>query len=702
MRLYVDPRQIETADSTGTATFTLISASENRSGSHDMTGNSADYLYDMPETFTVRALFRPEFAYNVGADQTIWSWKLAATKGLRLYYQASSDKFLLSWQDGGTERTMESQMFDDGTHQEDIDQDLTIDCVIDLSSGGVTSGSALYVNRVVRDSTWSGAIDAKAENFFWLSLRSDQGSTVGNVSLNHVRIFPGLLATADQVANDFKDVRHEETYWPLDGHATGFSRCNVSHRFLSFAMERSQIDVLGRRTANVAEVLLNNHDGAFSDDQYGAFEPENNVYNGTSAEKFLQNRCPVWIEHWFGNKYETVFRGRADDTKFARQSGAKTLPTVKLQCFDPVNDIERYVVGAGTKFEDFVMCNPAAESTSLVHTLARLATQRSVANLLANSSFENATIGNSWADDANVTLARVAGGFSDYVAQASTTAGGEGFHQTVTFTGTRKLNVRERYTFKIQLWSASAFSGSIKVEERDASGVNATSSESFTLSAGEEYAWFEVAHTVTDGDSDRLRCVVALTTTGVNVFADRASLTYGASARLVVNANDGAGGVESADDAVSGTYDLVGFDVDQVVITHPWVTLEKFTSPWRKLRELAAATLGQYLGCDAAGTIKYRSRMKAGYSDPSSLETFTDKMMSVASVLEERGANSIVIRGVDIVKQDSVRKVWDAADTGSFDTKGDLLHEAVAAGASWPNESDYPSYWAKYDDEIGE
>ena len=139
-----------------------------------------------------------------------------------------------------------------------------------------------------------------------------------------------------------------------------------------------------------------------------------------------------------------------------------------------------------------------------------------------------------------------------------------------------------------------------------------------------------------------------------------------------------------------------------VNITHPWAVIEKFKSPWASLRLLATATLAQYLGADAAGTIKYRSRLETGYSDPSSLETFTDKMVTIQSVLEERGANKIIIQGVDYVKLADERKVWDAADTGSFQMVGDKLGVDVANLGVFPNTDDWPSYWAKYDDVISE
>ena len=705
VRCYIDFRQREYLDEgVGSPTYTLIGSSENRPGSHDLTGGYVRAYLDMPTTFTIRACVRPEFAYTTGSDQPVWSWaNVAATQFLRLYYQASSDKIVLEWYEGGTARTLESQQFDDGTSFDDIDQDLTIDCVVDLTTGGITTGSALYVNGTSRDTAWSGNIDAKAANYYRWTLRAHD-ATVGNYSINHVRLYDGLLAVQADITSDFKSVETEEFFWSCDGHATGHTRVNVSQHFHRFSLERSVIDVLGTRTSNDAEIQLYNRVGEFSDDQYVTFDPANDGYNGTSAQAYLHNRCRVWVEHWDSGLFETVFKGRIDDSKFARSSDPKTVSTVKLTCHDIVNEIERYVVVNGVKFENFKMCDPAAEATSLVHVLARLATQRKIKQYLSDSFFNSATPANSWAKDANVTIARAAGDWSDFLLQASTTAGGEDFYQQIDFESRRKLNAGETYTFAIYLRSASAFTGNLRLRELDSGGINATSSTAFSLTAGENFTRLEVTRTITDGDSDELRVHVEMTTTGTTLECAWASLTQSKEApkAVLVNNAEGTAGVTNADAAVAVSWDLVGFDTVAVNITHPWAVIEKFKSPWASLRLLATATLAQYLGADAAGTIKYRSRLETGYSDPSSLETFTDKMVTIQSVLEERGANKIIIQGVDYVKLADERKVWDAADTGSFQMVGDKLGVDVANLGVFPNTDDWPSYWAKYDDVISE
>ena len=92
---------------------------------------------------------------------------------------------------------------------------------------------------------------------------------------------------------------------------------------------------------------------------------------------------------------------------------------------------------------------------------------------------------------------------------------------------------------------------------------------------------------------------------------------------FILNNNDGAAGVESADDADSDSYDTIGFDVDAVNVEHPWALVPQDTPIWDHLKDLGDACGNMYLGLDECGTLKLRAKLKTGYSDPSSLETIT-------------------------------------------------------------------------------
>ena len=103
-----------------------------------------------------------------------------------------------------------------------------------------------------------------------------------------------------------------------------------------------------------------------------------------------------------------------------------------------------------------------------------------------------------------------------------------------------------------------------------------------------------------------------------------------------------------------------------------------------------------YMGMDAAGTMKYRSRLKTAYADPSSLETVTSAL-NLASSIEQRKANNIIVRGSLIIKETIEREVWNAAATGDFDTdEGGYLLDDVANLAAWPPSTEFGEYWAQY------
>ena len=876
LRAFVDFRQQEYPPlPSGDQAFSLITESENRPGSHDMTEETRiECLFDLPSYFSARIIIRPEFTYDTAFFHALFGWRIVSSvTNLVFYWSPSSDTFTLAWNDGGTERYLQTRQFDDGTSLTDIDQDMVIDAVIDLRTAQST-GSQLYWNRNLEDSNWSGTIAAKSTNFpdFTIGGFSWGDNSENTLKINSLRIWPEYLATQADIDNDYRDVKAEEVYWDLNGHGLGRTRCAVRSRFLGCSLERTVIDASGKRTANRAHLRLHNPNGEFSDDQYAAFDAENEFYNGLAAQAFLHDRCPVWIEHYLrsteiirrgdcesatapmvrdetspstnaassyarsseqayagsyswkavadgsaatfrvnvtdtetnvlhgfavgdvitmtarfyvpagsitptdaamaihdsstnttttfanttdewqevsvthtiaagsvrvlprlfqigsgshanGNAiyvddvrltavdsngddvigqqtFEPVLVGRLDDEKFKRNSPHDDEPQVLLGVLDGVEELERKVVENGISYEDYDISDPAAEATSLVHALTRLATQKTYKNYLSNSSFENAAV-TPWFAVSATSFSRVAGGlFGSYQGDLVNDASGSAdLLHSLLFTGDKQLNVGEVWTFSIYVKAAVACTCQANINESDSVGVNATSTSStLSISGGEGWQRISVSHTIIDSDSDRLQPFLRLNTVSVTLSVDAAMLTQTREALnwFVLNNNAST----AADDADSASYDTVGFDVDTVAITHPWVLLEKFASPWTHMRKLAAASLAQYLGMDAAGTLKYRSRLKTGYADPTPLETI-DSGQHFAAVLEEQAANHIIIRGAKITKFSHVAEVWRASASGHFTTSentGRLLNESVADGATWPSQTTYPEFYARYED----
>lgn len=702
-RIYLDFRQEIYPPYNSDLEYTLITSGANQPGGFNVTGGTSDYILELTDPITVRARVYPNFAYDVATDQPIWGWYIDGNNYLTLYYEASNDRYEVEWKNGGTRRILNGPTYTDNSHQAWTD----LDVVIDFAN----SQAALYIDRSAVDTSWNGAPDAKGSNFpiFYVLHRS---TDEGDYQLNHIRVFPSLEATATQVGNDYKAVKNEEIIWHFNGEGCGRTRCNVT-RFVQSVYNEKSIEgfAAGSPGANKLRVEFISTGGELADDQYAAFDPTSDAFNGLVTQKYMQNRCRLEMESWYDHDYEVVFTGRLDEDRFSRTSFSGNLQTVTVTAEDAVSDIARKYKRSGITYENKDISS-ATEADSLLHLITRLATKEDIYNFLANSSFENATIGNSWilaGTSSSKALTREAGGlFGSYEAQL---VNGDAPNyaqaiQTITFTGIKKLNVGETWTFSIYLKSTDACSYGIYIYESDSVGINDSSYEIYTLSGGEGWDLWSVSHTITDSDSDRLSCYIYVND-NVTLSMDGAMLIQNDRALnwFILNDNDGAAGVESADDADFDSYDTVGFDADVVAVTHPWVLLSQGTNVWDTLQELGDAAGAMYNGMDEAGVYKFRAKLKTGYTDPSSLETITDsEIQGVGTTLEVGQANKITVHGIKIKKYTNIVTLWNAAAAGSFAKgTGEVIAETVANGEYWPDdvvESETSEArgetWAKY------
>jgi len=697
-RVYLDSRKEIYPPYASDLTYTLVSSTPTQPGSHNLTGGNAYYMLELTDPITVRARVLPTFAYDVATDQPIWSWYNDANNYLTLLYDAGNDKYEVHWKDGGTERILESDAYTDNSHQVVTD----IDVVVDFAN----SQAALYLDRVSVDAAWSDTPDAKEQNYPLFEIRAEN-NVEGGYTINHVRVFPSLEATATQVANDYKTVTNEEIIWHFNGEGCGRTRFNIT-RFVAGIYSNKQIEdpVTAQQGANELRLQLYNKAGEFSDDQYAAFDPTADAFNGAVTQKYLQERCRIEAETWYSNSFELLFTGLIDENRFKRRTPADTdgISRVDLSAEDMISIIGRKFKRSAQSFEDKKLSD-ATEADSLIHLIARLATKDDVYNFAANSSFENATIGSSWllgGTSSSKALTREAGGlFGSYEAQlvngdAPNTAMA---NQYITFTGIKKLNVGETWTFSVWLKCVDPASDSIYLYEYDAGGANDNTSAVYTLSGGEGWVLWAVSHTITDSDSNklvistRINDDITLSMDGAMLIQNDRAINW-----FILNNNDGDSGVESADDADSDSYDTIGFDVDAVNVTHPWALVPRDTPIWDHLKDLGDACGNMYLGLDECGTMKLRAKLKTGYADPSSLETIT-AVRNLSSEIVAAQTNKLVGHGVKIKKLTNIVAMWMAEAAGNFDRatgSSKMISEEVANAAYWPDATEYGDYWAKY------
>ena len=693
-RFYVDFRQSYYPPQTDTTTYTVRNPAANTPGEFNLTGGYAQYLLDMPDEGTLSFRILPTFDYDDGSDQNLFSWYISATIRFRVYYRAADDKYVVTWQDGGTERELASAAYVDNPTLQTW-TDLAVVWDISAQTG------ELYINGSSVDDSWDVAPDAKTSSLPTCEIRAEN-TTVGAYEINHARFFSGTEATDADVANDFRDIEEEETFWFFEDVAIGETRTNITRHVASYNYQgEAEKPEDASIAANKLTLQLWSEAGEFADDQNAAWDPANDIFNGESTQKYMQSRCPVWAEHWYAGDFEPFFVGRVDEKLFKRRTPIGGISGVKISCDDFAREMATATARKAKSYEDKKLSD-ATTANSLVHLITREASQRVVFNFASNSSFENATIGDSWAvAGAAATFDRVDPGagerlFGTYQGDLVRNGTNCSVTQTILFTGDKKLNVGEAYTFSVYLKSAAACGDVITIFEDDSIATNDNTPAAWTRAGGEGWTRFDVTHTITDPDSDRLRIVVDLDDE-VTLSFDGAMLVYGTTAYnwFVLNDNDGDAGVEAADDADSDAYDQIGFDVDAVNIVHPFAILEEGANPWKVAQEIADGTVASYMGIGKTGALRFRSPFKTGFSDPTPLLTITD-VQDIQTHPDDSTANTLIIEGVTITKGTAGDEIWNGITAG-FSNGNDYLLVPIANGDYWPDRATYPGgYWAKY------
>lgn len=696
-RVYLDFRQYAYPPVlAGSAlTYTLVTSAANQPGSHNLTGGVADYLLEMPSVFTVFVRAQAQFTVAVAADQTLLSWYATASHYCWLGYTAAADQIQLRYDHGSAVAAVLVSTTYTAT---ELSGWKNIACAVKLDVAS-TTGSYLYIDQVVHDAAWSATIEAATYVRPVLGLLHNATSVASGWDVNQVRLFSGIIASATDVANIFKDRKEEEVVWNFNGEGCGRTRCNVTRWVTSTELQRSiEEPTNGSQGANKWNASIKSPLGQFADDQYAAFDPTLDQFNGLT-EKYLQKRSRVEAETWYGTVWEPYFIGRLDEGMYKRTSTVNDVTRVTLAAEDTVSDIARTRKRRSRSFKDYSLSDPASESTSLFHEITRLATRTDVYNFLANSSFENTTVANSWTvGGTSATFARVAGGlFGSYQGDLVVTSVTASVGQVVTFTGEKKVNVGELWNFSAFFKSATTVTTTIHIAElSSASAVLDTTTTAFVVGLGTGWKRQEVTHTLTESATDRLQVVVRALTTTVTLSVDGAQLVQSSRALpfWALNDNDGASGVESADDADYGSYDTVGFDADAVAVVHPWVFVQSADSVWDHLKDLADATGCMYMGMDAGGALRLRSRLKTGYADPSTLTTI-DTVISVDSQIELRRANKILGHGVRVRVDDKRTVVWMLSASG---IAGPTPSVEIENGEYFPDviSVEFSEFWARY------
>lgn len=673
-------------------TYTLITSADNQAGSHNLTGGHIKSLYTMPTVGTIEVREYSNFAYDTASNQILFGWFVAADKYLMYYYNATDDKYRLEFKDGGTARYLESAAY---TALLPTEKWKTHTATWDL--GNETGG--LWVDRVSKDTSWSGALDTETTVQNTFHIRKDL-TTAGDYKINYLRLFDTVTAATASVTNAFRDIENEEIVWYLNGNSIARDRCNISRHVLTCSKTERVANSGGSDVANNFTMTLYSPGGIYADDQYAAFLPASEQFNGTAAQKYLHRRSHVFVENWYGTEFEPIFVGLVDNGGYKRttpKGGTTTRgrQTVSLTCDDHVAELGMRVKRNGGYWSDYKLADDT-DTASLIHAFVKEGLNREVYNFLGNSSFENADITDSWIAAGSVALSKDAAEYFYGSASGQLDFTGAGsLTQTITFDNSKKLNLGETWNWSLFAKSAAGCTFAITLYEYDSAGANDNTAVNCTLAGGEGWKRFNVAHTITDGDSDELRCVIADTANPLTIFVDANMLVQSdvPPNYLVNNTNDGASGTIDAADAGSAEYERIGFDVEQVDITHPWARMEAGDRPWEHIKQISLGVGSKNVGIDQAGTFKLRAYL----GEDTDLEPVTvTETMDFKSMPSGFKPNKLVGHGVKIVKTTQLRTVWTGAAVSLWSLAA-RDGEAVLSSAYFP-DTDYPDYWAKYGD----
>jgi hypothetical protein len=683
---YINPRcRVIPALTSAGVSYVANTTLDNMRGTYRMqTGatTSLTYLYTLSQRFIVEGWFRPEFAYNVASDQVIFSAQNAAE--FSIIYNATTDKIDMI-QSPGT--TISTPVF---TSDANLQNWIYLRAWYDNTS----KLAGFYVS-------WPGGTLVDTENV----------PGAGDfIPLNTISFFPTVAAELsywvihelDEAlpTGEYKTYRGaRQIMFDFNGHTTARERLPITEYVRSFGLSKSvesQMD--GGAGANSATIRLKNLGGEFSDDQTDAFDPFNGYFNG--AEKYLQNRSQVEIESTVesppipagtlymsesiymstslymqgpfvvqGSKVEPMFVGRTSAGAFSRSSPHQSYGEVLVYAEDTVSELGETKLAKASAFDTFDLSKPSAEATSLFHSIARLATKKEIKNYALNSSFENATIANSWTNSGMATFERsnTVAQFGTYSMKCIADGVGDSVSQIITFEGSDLIDVEDVFNLSAYVYQGTASTVWMKVEELTTGNVVIGSPSAYEVGTATGYfVKAQISRVIQNSTCTRIK-ITFYATGACTFYVDGVMLSRGVDSLdyFVVNANDGTSGVGSADSYASATYDTIGFSADAVAITHPYVLLPVGSTPWEALRKIGDASIARYIGMTPDGALA----LDVAYNGANAEEIGDVEDVSSLSVsLKSEGANAVKVHGSIVVKDTAPKLLWSAEAAGIFFT----------------------------------
>ena len=178
------------------------------SGTHS--ADTVTQAFVMPDKFIFDMIIDPKFSYDTSVYHKLLGYYIGANQYFRIQYNAGApDTIYIAWKDGGTERTLSGQQFDDGTTYTNINQRIRFIGSMDMTSGGTGDSRFIVIplesGAISETTAWTGSPDVKTSVFATLRIGSEVGVNQANANYEYIRIYGGLLTETITDSDDVTD-----------------------------------------------------------------------------------------------------------------------------------------------------------------------------------------------------------------------------------------------------------------------------------------------------------------------------------------------------------------------------------------------------------------------------------------------------------------------------------------------------------------
>ncbi|MCP4373656.1 MAG: hypothetical protein GY797_36985 [Deltaproteobacteria bacterium] len=161
-----------------------------------------DETFTMPDRFTLRIKFTPNYKPSPPALKAISTWQIDSLNELLIYYNHNTNKFVLHWEEDSVVSSLSSGVFDDGTLYTNLNQPLDMIFSLDFVNNTMRFVIMLQSGKILDAN--AGSIPNKLKNYPTLDIGVRGGVTQADSTFEYLKISEGLL-TGDVLTSEGVD-----------------------------------------------------------------------------------------------------------------------------------------------------------------------------------------------------------------------------------------------------------------------------------------------------------------------------------------------------------------------------------------------------------------------------------------------------------------------------------------------------------------